>query len=350
MRSKSATARRTPRLRRALACATAAWLSTGCYLGHLAAGQARLLLRREAFDTVLADPATTPDLAERLHLATDVRAFARELGLDVGTQYTSYVDWPGDRVVTTIVATRPGEIEARPFWFPIVGRVPYKGFFDPALADREAAALRGNGLDTCVVPVLAYSTLGWLGDPLTSPLARLAPNRLAETLIHELLHATVYVGGEPEFNEGLATFVGEEGAVRFFARREGDAGARRERRRVEEDRLVAALLLDYRDRVRALYERERPGPPRDAARQALEQETRDALAALPLETRDPRRTAETVRLNDACQALAGTYQSDLARYAEALDRLGGDLARFVAEARRAKRSGDPRAQLFAVGR
>jgi predicted aminopeptidase len=350
MRSNSTALPRARAALRVLACALAASLSTGCYYAHLATGQARLLLAREPFEAILADPATAPDLAGRLRLAGEVRSFALELGLDVGRQYTSYVDWPGDRVVTTIVATRPGEIEARPFWFPVVGRVPYKGFFDPALAEREAAALRGKGLDTCVVPVLAYSTLGWLADPLTAPLARLTPSRLAETLLHELLHATVYVGSEPEFNEGLATFVGQEAAVRFFARRDGSEAAARERRRVEEDRRVAALLLGFRERVRALYEREPPGPSRDAARAALDRETRAALAALPLETRDPRRTAEAARLNDACQALAGTYQADLASYAETLDRLGGDLAQFVAEARRIAEARDPRARLLGVGR
>jgi predicted aminopeptidase len=35
---------------------------------------------------------------------------------------------------------------------------------------------------------------------------------LAETLIHECLHRTVYVAGESEFNENLAEFVGRKGA------------------------------------------------------------------------------------------------------------------------------------------
>lgn len=295
---------------------------------------------------MLANPATPPELAERLHLATEVRSFAREIGLDVGRQYTSYVDWPGDRIVTTVVASRPGEVEAQPFWFPLVGHVPYKGYFDRDLAEREAAKLRGEGLDTCVVPVRAYSTLGWLADPLTAPLARLAPGRLAETLVHELLHATVYVGSEPEFNEGLATFVGQEASVRFFERWEGTEAAARERRRVEEDRRVAALLLGFREGVRALYTRSAPGPARDRERAALEREARAALAALPLETRDATRFAEGIALNDACQALAGTYQGDLARHAEALERLGGDLPRFLSEARRAGGSRDPRAALL----
>ena len=73
-----------------------------------------------SIDDLLAAPDTPPDLAGRLRLAGEVRDFAKSLGLEVGRQYTSYVDWPGDRIVTTVVATRPGEIEAAAFWFPIV--------------------------------------------------------------------------------------------------------------------------------------------------------------------------------------------------------------------------------------
>src|SRR4029453_4787687 len=91
-------------------------------------------------------------------------------------------------------------------------------------------------------------------------------------------------------------------------------------------------LLDYRARVRDLYARQPIGPARDEARAALEAEARSALAALPLATRDAARPAQLARLNDACQALAGTYQSDLGRYEAALARLGGDLHEFVVEA------------------
>jgi predicted aminopeptidase len=118
---------------------------------------------------------------------------------------------------------------------------------------------------------------------------------------------------------------------------------------VDEDRRVAALLGDYRDRVRGLYGREPAGATRDAARAALEAEARHELGALPLETRDAAQVAQLARLNDACQALAGTYQADLPEYAEALQRLGGDLTRFVAEARRAEGASDARLALLGAG-
>jgi predicted aminopeptidase len=316
---------------------------------HLADGQLRLLCRSRPIDQVLADPATRDDVRDGLTLVAPVLDFAREIGLDVGRQYRAYAEWPGDRVVTALVATRPGEIEAATSWFPLVGHVPYRGFFELERAEREAARLAGRGLDTCLVPVPAYSTLGWLPDPVPEPLVARGRGFLVETLIHELVHATLFVPDDADFNEGLASFVGQEGAVRFFADRDGEAAAAEQRRRVEDERAIAREIARLRERVAALY-REPDTPERAARRAALGDETRAALAALPLATLPADTIARMTPLQDACLALAATYDADLDAYARRLEALGGDLAAFFAEARQAARTDDPRAALGAAGR
>jgi predicted aminopeptidase len=316
-----------------------AGFEAGCYYTHLASGQVRLLLARRAVDDVIADPETPEDLRERLDLVQRVRTYADELGLDVAGQYTSFVDWPGDRIITTVVATRPGEVDAMGFWFPIAGRVPYKGFFDEERAASEAEELSARGLDVCLFPVPAYSTLGWFDDPLTAPMLRGERGRLVETVLHELVHATIYVPDEPEFNEGIATFIGQEAAVRFP---EDSEEREAERERVAESRALSAVLVAFREQVAALYEESVAGPKRDAERAALEKQARDAIAALDLGAGKARLLAEQVRLNDACQALTGTYHSDVDRYAEQLRELNGDLHAFLEAAQRAAEAPDPR--------
>ena len=318
----------------------------GCYLGHLTAGQVRLLAARRPLAAAIADPQTPEAVRERLALAPEARELARALGLEVGGQYTSYVAWPGDRVVTAVVASRPGEVEAAGFWFPIVGTVPYKGFFDPARARAEAERLRERGLDVCEVPVPAYSTLGWLDDPLTEPMLRTEPGRVVETIVHELVHATVFLPDAADWNEGVATFVGQEASVAWRASAGRPAEAQRERERVEDDRRVAAALLAFRKDVGDLYAREPAGPERDAARSAAEGRAREAIAALPMTTRDAAAVAAAVRLNDACLALTGTYSADLPRYAEALAASGGDLHAFVERVRAAAQAPDPMTALL----
>lgn len=317
----------------------------GCYYAHLGAGQARLLLARHSTAELRADPETPDHLRAQLQLVDQARHFAADLGLEAGERYTSYVDWPGDRIVTTVVATRPGEVEALDFDFPIVGAVPYKGFFELSQAEDEARSLRARGLDVCLVPVTAYSTLGWMDDPLTAPMLRRSDDtRLVETVLHELVHATVFVESQPEFNEGVARFIGQEAALRFFA-----ADPDRERTsqaRVRDDRRVAAALLRFRDRVAALYERE-PDPVLQArSRAALEEGFRMEMRSASLETRDPVQLAERLRLNDACLAIGGTYAADAPRHERVLQGLGGDLRRFIARLREAAHHDDPRAWFF----
>ena len=319
----------------------------GCYLGHLAIGQARLLHARRPIDAVIADPATPAALRERLAWIHEVRAFASRLGLEVDEQYTSYVEWPGDRVVTTVVATPPGSLEAHGFWFPIVGSVPYKGFFDPARADQEAERLRADGFDVCVVPVRAYSTLGWFQDPVTGPMLRGSDGALVETLLHELVHATVYLASEADFNEGVASFIGEEGSVRFFAETRGAEAAARERERVADNRKIAAAVLSLRREVENLYASEAADGPRAATRAAAETRARASIAALPLQTRSAPQVASQVRLSDACLALARTYSADIDAYTATLASLGGDLPAFVARLKQAAEAEDPRAELLA---
>ncbi len=292
---------------------------------------------------VLADPETGPELRRVLSLALEARGFARELGLEVKDQYTSYAEWPGDRVVTALVATRPGEIEPTGFEFPLVGRVPYKGFFDPERAEAAAAELRQRELDVCLVPVTAYSTLGWLADPVTGPMTRRGDTALVETVIHELVHATLYVPSEADFNEGVASFIGQEGAVRFFDARGEPEVARRLRLEVRDQRAVARVLGALRSSIAALYA---AGAAPPEARQALADEARAHLAALPLATRDAGALAASLRLNDACLALNGTYQADLDDYDARLAARDGDLPAFVEAVRAAAETDDPRAALL----
>ncbi len=258
-------------------------LVSGCYLGHVALGQLRLLRARVPISRVLADPATSDEERERLSLVLEVRDYARDLGLDVGEQYTSFAPWPGDRLVTAVVAARPGSLEPEGFWFPLVGRVPYKSYFETRLASREAEALRAQGLDVCLSAVPAYSTLGWLGDPLTGPLLRAPRTDLVATVIHELVHATVYVRDQPDFNEGLASFVGEEGALAFFAARDGPDAASAARRGSASATSGPSPTSPcwLRGRVAELYETEPPGPARDARRQELERRGPDPRRRAP---------------------------------------------------------------------
>jgi len=159
-----------------------------------------------------------------------VREYARDvLKLNVGGSYSSYsyVDRPD----LTLILTAAPKTELKPYtwWFLIVGRVPYKGYFSREDANAAADALKAEGYDTNVRASAAFSTLGWFDDPLLSHLLRYDKITLAEVVFHELFHNTLYVKGAGAFNESVANFVGSRAAIDFFRERFGEGSAEHQR-------------------------------------------------------------------------------------------------------------------------
>ena len=203
-------------------------LPVGRYLVRAGWEEARMLLRRERIETLVADSATAPAVRERLRLVLDARRFAADsIGLKTGESFTTYSQLDGDTLVLVLSGAWRDTLRPYTWWFPIVGRVPYKGFFDFGAARAAADDLAARGFDTYLRPAAAFSTLGWFNDPLLSTTLRLDTLDLANTVIHEVTHNTFYAKGEAVFNESFANFVGARGAAWFFRSRGQLAAAAR---------------------------------------------------------------------------------------------------------------------------
>jgi predicted aminopeptidase len=172
----------------------------------------------------LAKPDLGADTQAKLKLVLAVREYARDvLKLNVGGSYASYsyVDRPD----LTYLLTAAPRTELRPYtwWFLIIGRVPYKGYFSREEAQAAADALQKEGYDTNIRTSAAFSTLGWFNDPLLAHLLKYDKIALADVVFHELFHNTLYVKGAGAFNESMANFVGARGAIQFFGENFGTA-------------------------------------------------------------------------------------------------------------------------------
>ena len=318
-------------------------LLSGCYYGHLAQGQTRLLAARRPVEEVMAAPDTPATLKQQLDAIGGSRQYAKELGLDVKDQYTDYVAWPHDRIITSLVVTEPGSVEAFPFSYLFVGELPYRGFFDQERAEREAESFRQKGYDVCLLPVPAYSTLGFFADPITDPMLRGGEGPAVETVLHEFVHATVFVDNDADLNESAATFIGEEASVSFFAPE--PAKAEQRRKQVEDKRMIRTAILAFRQQLKDFYERPEGTDP-TARRAAMESEFRRSVAQLPLSTRDAGEVAKGLRANDACLALAGTYSADIPEHQRVFQEMRGDLPAYIARLKAAAVMDDPRAAFF----
>ncbi|MCX7787183.1 MAG: aminopeptidase [Spirochaetes bacterium] len=159
-----------------------------------------------------------------LERVQDIRSFATDtLGLETNSNYTRYVELEQNHLAYVVSATDKISFTPHEWKFPIVGKVPYKGFFQLEDAKTEAERLRDLDLDVWIRTVDAFSTLGYFSDPLYSFMKSYKIHQLAELIIHEQAHATLYVKGQSQFNEEFATFVGREGARLYIRLRFGES-------------------------------------------------------------------------------------------------------------------------------
>ena len=198
---------------------------SGCqapYLIKSAWSQADLLLSRKSLEKTFKNPDLKPEDRRKLELARDAKAFGeRVLGLKKNSNYDSFVQLERPYVSYVVSAAARDHLEQHLWSFPIVGDVPYKGFFNPDDAKKEATNMSARGFDTYVRGVSAFSTLGWFDDPILSSMLRYTDYDLVNTIIHESVHATLYIKSKADFNERLASFIGGVGADLFFKEREG---------------------------------------------------------------------------------------------------------------------------------
>jgi predicted aminopeptidase len=331
---------------------------TGRYLLRGAWEEAKILLHRRPLADILADSATTPALRAKLELVLGSRAFARDsLGLDVGKSFTSYSETGHDTLTLVVSGAYRDRLKSYTWWFPIVGRVPYKGYFDFDEARRQERALNARGFDTRLGAVSAFSTLGWFNDPLLPSTLRSDSLTLANTVIHELTHNTYYAPGGAVFNESFANFVGSRGAERFFLRRGQPAAAAEVVARWDDEKVLGRFWATLYARVDSAF-KAHPGEDaaavseRLAARETLFAEARNAL----LHDLAPRlktisiRSVERVKLDNAVLMSRRVYLTDLDAFDAVLVKHRGDLRGTVEAIIAAAKADDAKKPFDAIKR
>lgn len=165
-----------------------------------------------------------PDLKKLLLETSSIKNFGEShLGLKPSQNYEGYYQTKYDGVTFVVVAAPKLEMKQKEWWFPIIGSVPYKGYFNPDDAKKLQKELEEEGFDTHIFKSAAYSTLGWFKDPLTTPQLKNGRYHLAQTLFHEMAHSTLYIKGQGKFNEQMASFIGKKAAEAYF-KSQGEAG------------------------------------------------------------------------------------------------------------------------------
>ncbi len=220
-------------------------------------GQLRIVWNARPVEEYLNNPAFPDSLKQKLVLIQEIRRFAIDsLGINDSENYTTVYDQQGKPVLWVVTACPPYKMEAKEWKFPLIGSFSYKGFFDYQKAQKEEAILKKEGLDTEIDEISGWSTLGWFEDPILTNFLYRSPGQLANLIIHELTHGTLYVKNNVEYNENLASFVGDQGATQFLSHRYGRGS--REYRQYEENKIFrekySAHVLRGHDQLDSLYQ------------------------------------------------------------------------------------------------
>jgi predicted aminopeptidase len=232
---------------------------SGCrftYLLHAAAGQFQLLRGSISVEEALKSSFLSVEQKDRLRLVERIKEFGEsDLGLRKTQNYQKIYLKNREHQIYTVSASPKDRLARMSWWFPVVGEMPYLGFFDIESARAEKEELVKKDLDVIIGVSDAYSTLGWFKDPVTMTLIKGSEAYLAETILHEMTHTTLYLEDQGEFNEGLAVLVGKMGALRFLEKTYGSSHpfAINGQRDIEDERLFSAYLVRVLKRLECLY-------------------------------------------------------------------------------------------------
>jgi len=253
------------------------------------------------------------------------------MGLEVGDAYGSFAEVPKGALVWVVSAARQTRLESYTWWFPIVGSVTYKGFFEKPDAESLASHLKEEGWDTYMRPSSAFSTLGWFDDPILSNWLRRDDVALVDLLLHELTHRSFYRSGHTDFNESFATWAGRAGAYAFFRERDGAEAANTQLafKRLQESFQSSARWGAEVERLKNFY--------RQAAREKW------SRAKILAERREVFQVfGDPDRVNNAVILARFAYQRDLSDFRCAQEASGASLREVLASTwSKASASADP---------
>ncbi|GHU41020.1 aminopeptidase [Spirochaetia bacterium] len=279
-----------------------------------------------------------------------VRQFAiNELGLKETKNYTKYVKIDNDYLAAIVSACDKDKFNTHKWSFPVIGQVPYKGFFRLDDAKKEADKLKKKNLDVLIRPVDAFSTLGWFNDPIYSFMLDYSDYAMADLIIHESFHATLFLKNKVQFNEEIAEFIGGEGARLYMEKMYGKDN--KQIRDMEESKTDNAAFVKFiQGMIKALDEVYNSGVSIEEKLLSKEKiiagskerfkENYDSMFLT-----DRYKNFVNVEVNNAYLELYRLYYDGGSALKELYEAHGSNLTNFINAAKKLTGKGDPMEQL-----
>lgn len=333
---------------------TSAVLLCGCQLSYFVKsgyGQLELMNQRVSINEALQDSKLSEEQKKKLLLAEEAKKFAEEiLKLKKSDNYSKYVQLDRPYVTYVVSAAPKWELTQHQWHYPIVGKMPYKGYFKLDDAKTEQENLKSENLDTYLRGVSAYSTLGWFNDPLLSSMLRYSDYDLVNTIIHETVHATLYIKHAADFNERLATFMGNKGAELFFLKKEGpESKTLADVKKINEDHHTFSQFISKEiSDLKAWYQNitEKNEELRSSRIKSIQAHFTEQIVP-QLKTETYLKFPE-IELNNARLLVYRTYMNDLADFEKLYQASKGDFQLFMENCKKLETAKDPEAELKTI--
>ncbi|MEE9611108.1 MAG: aminopeptidase, partial [Desulfatiglandales bacterium] len=274
-----------------------------------------------------------------------IKAFGEEeLGLKKTQNYETVYLKSRQRPIYTVSASPKDRLTMITWWFPVAGSMPYLGFFDRKSADAEKEKLLKKDLDVSVGVADAYSTLGWFKDPVTLNLIEGSTVDLVDTILHEMTHTTLYVKGQGEFNEGLATLVGKVGAILFLENAYGqlDPLTIEAQKSLEDERIFSSFLASLLEKLGSVYDSPITYKEKLTEREKTFSRSQKAFGQIKSRLQTDRFTRfESLKLNNAYLMSIGLYHRHFHLFEAVLKKKDGSIKEMLSFLKEmAKENGD----------
>ena len=190
----------------------------------------------------------------KLLFVKDVLHYAEREGLFVGNAYKEVIFNSDQNFVSHLLQVAyPFELRWVTWSYPVVGAVPYQGFFDQSPRDKEAVIWQAKGFDVKKGKASAFSTLGWFSDPIYSSMLRMGDSDLAETLFHELVHRSFWLKDDVSSNEQLATFISQKMTVSYLGSRARAKDLENYKLYLKDRKLFYNWFRNFKEELRTFY-------------------------------------------------------------------------------------------------
>ena len=317
------------------------------YITQAISGHLRLMRARVPFEKALKDPKLDSIARQRLLLVQQIRKFATTgLGLPDNKSYTVYAEIETDELGWNVYCAPRFSTEPKKWHFPIAGSTVYRGYFSKKMAIKYAEKMEKKGYDVYLLPITAYSTLGFFNDPILNTHLKMDTIHLAGMIIHELAHQRYYNKKDSRFSESFAVAVERAGVIRWLTSiNRPDQIAKAHKMWTRQD-TINSLYLAARNKLTTLYTTT-PAPitPQDSAallqqkdnilNQLSQQikEVNQTYTDISIQTTRPTQTTQSIptkyrQFNNARLIPISTYYSLVPTFLKLLDSLDGNFEQF----------------------